>query len=650
MRRPLLLLVMLVLMGVTTSKAMVVKSSFTYSCQPAPSLLCTFKSTSTGTPVKYTWNWGDGHGETHTIDTTSHRYAVPGTYTVRLTVYDQAAASSYSTKKIPVPNVCTCVRVDTVTIIKTDTVVVVKPDTTPPVTPPITPPSSGTWTQPVAGETFASLPQSYVDTKALPAPATGGKILFVPVGGNLQAALNAALPGDVVELANGGTWTGNFALPNKTGAGWITIRPSDTTMLPPPGTRIHPLTNLPKLVSPNNQEAVATMFGAHHWRLVGLDVTTFVQNTGLVRMGTGYEKTVAELPHDLILDRMYIHGSPTSFLRRAVVLNGGSSAVIDSYISEVHDNGPDSQTISGWSGPGPYKIVNNYLEAASEIVMFGGSDPLIKNMVPCDIEMRRNHFYKDPAWNGKGFNIKNLLELKSGCRVLVEQNVMENNWQDGQGGSAILMKSVNQGGTCPGCVVSDVTFRGNVIRNTGSGFNLLGHDVGAASIMSRVTITDNLIVTVDSGNFRGDGRGFLISNNPVDLVIAHNTIMSPTNTAITFGGPSTELPVRLMIRDNIIHGGDYGVKGEGMGTAQAISTFVTPLGGKFLNNVIVTGDPSGYPPTTGLPNSTAKIGFTSTTNLTLLPTSSYKGKGTNGKDPGLDFAGILAGVTGVIQP
>ena len=52
------------------------------------------------------------------------------------------------------------------------------------------------------------------------------------------------------------------------------------------------------------------------------------------------------------------------------------------------------KSIYSYISPYPFKIVNNYLEGAGENVMFGGADPRIKNLVPSDIEIRRNHFFK----------------------------------------------------------------------------------------------------------------------------------------------------------------------------------------------------------------------------------------------------------------
>ncbi len=58
-------------------------------------------------------------------------------------------------------------------------------------------------------------------------------------------------------------------------------------------------------------------------------------------------------------------------------MNCKNCAVIDSYISNIHVVGQDSQAIAGWNTPGPLKINDNYLEGAAENVMFGGNDPTV---------------------------------------------------------------------------------------------------------------------------------------------------------------------------------------------------------------------------------------------------------------------------------
>jgi hypothetical protein len=516
--------------------------------------------------------------------------------------------------------------------------------------------------QPNGSEVLATLPQVYLNTTMPAAPAAGGKTISVAAGGNLQAAINSALPGDVIALANGATFTGNFTLPNKNTAStsWIVIRPANMSAVPAEGSRMTPskaaAASLPKIISNTNQGAFNTDNGAHHFRLVALDVSVpaSVANTGLIRLGTSYETTVAQLPHDLVLDRMYIHGTATGNNRRCVSLNGASTAVIDSYISDCHEAGGDAQAISGWSGPGPFKIVNNYLEASGENVMFGGGDPLINGVIPSDIEIRRNHITKPTSWKGGPWLVKNLFEIKNARRVLVEGNILENNWANAQGGSAINLKSVNQGGTCNWCIATDITFRRNLIKNTGSGFNLTGYDVatsGQPTPMTRVTITDNVMTGINAGMFDGDGRGFLINNNPIDLVISHNTVPDPTNMAVMFGGPTTQLPTRLVFRDNIVGGGQYAVKGPGLSPAATIAMFLS--GGGWRGNVMIVAPADAGSLLTGTTLTTMTgVGFVSASALDFhLTTSSvFRLKATDGRDPGADVTAVNAAIAGVIVP
>ncbi|MDT4965831.1 MAG: hypothetical protein QOJ64_568, partial [Acidobacteriota bacterium] len=94
--------------------------------------------------------------------------------------------------------------------------------------------------------------------------------ITVLAGGNLQAALNAAQPGDTVVLQAGASFTGSFTLPNKgTSTEWITIRTSTPdSALPSSEQRIAPSNSslLPKLLSSGNGEAaLQTAPGAHHY-------------------------------------------------------------------------------------------------------------------------------------------------------------------------------------------------------------------------------------------------------------------------------------------------------------------------------------------------------------------------------------------------
>ncbi|MEP6788790.1 MAG: hypothetical protein ABJB40_10195, partial [Acidobacteriota bacterium] len=68
------------------------------------------------------------------------------------------------------------------------------------------------------------------------------KTITVRNGGNFQAALDAAKPGDTIILEAGATFRGAFKLTKKTGDEVVTIRTSATdSQLPPADTRLDPV-------------------------------------------------------------------------------------------------------------------------------------------------------------------------------------------------------------------------------------------------------------------------------------------------------------------------------------------------------------------------------------------------------------------------
>ena len=198
--------------------------------------------------------------------------------------------------------------------------------------------------------------------------------------------------------------------------------------------------------------------------------------TSLIETSVGGSQ-LSLLPHHIIVDRCYVHADRTASVRRGLSFQVAYGAVVDSYFSEFHQVGADSQAIAAWNGPGPFLIQNNFLSAASENVMFGGADPDIPDLVPSDITIKGNHFWKDySAWHGASLNVKNLLEFKNAQRVLVDGNVLEYSWADGQVGFAIMLTPRNQNGGCTWCVVQDVTITSNLIRHAASGIETAPSD------------------------------------------------------------------------------------------------------------------------------------------------------------------------------
>jgi hypothetical protein len=550
--------------------------------------------------------------------------------------------------------VCLCIATLALAACGGDTTAPAPQQTQPPI---ITPPPPDTTTVSSGFVGTVELPRVYLNTTAPTAPAAGRVVIPVAAGGNLQTAINNAQPGDVIELAAGATFTGNFTLPNKgtTSTNWIVIRPSNWASLPAAGARMTPSLaaqlTLPKILTPNTNNAILMATGAHHYRLVGLEVgvtPTNVMSYAAIALDA-QQKTLADVPHDIVVDRMYVHGTATGTLRRCIQLNSASTAIIDSWLSDCHEKGSDSQAIAGWNGPGPFKIVNISLEGAGETLLVGGGDPSIRDLVPADIEIRRNHFTKPLTWKGV-WTVKNLLEIKHAQRVLIEGNIFENSWTDGQNGTGLVIKTVNQNGKCTWCVTQDVNVRLNIVRNVGAGFNIAGapdNVVPCPCIPARrVSVMDNIIANINTAPYIGDGRGFATYGTVTEVLIAHNTMMAPTNSAFVLG-PAGTTQLNFTAKDNLVGGGAYGLLGDNVGGASALARYAP--GGVFAGNVMILATASTMPAGNFYPTSATAVGFADAANedFHLLPSSPYKGKATDGKDPGANVDGVNAAVANV---
>jgi len=438
----------------------------------------------------------------------------------------------------------------------------------------------------------------------LPQPAAASEApvaIRVGAGGDLQAALDRAKAGDVIELASGASFTGNFVLPAKSGNRYSILRTAATSGLPDASGRIDPSHSgkLARIQSPNSTPALRTAPGAHHWRLMLLEIgPNGSASSDIVTLGDATTAQAGDaMPHDLVVDRCYIHGDPARGQKRGIALNSASTIVTGSYISDIKSTSQDAQAIAGWSGPGPYLIENNYLEASGENFMLGGALPAVNGLVPSDVVFRRNLVSRPLSWRSQDWSVKNLFELKNARRVLVEGNLFENHWVDAQPGYAIVFTPRGERGAAPWATVEDVTFRFNIIRNVAAGFNLLARDdSGASGTMRRVRIADNLITKVDRGEWGGNGNFMQIGEGPSEIVVEHNTILQTNNLLSVYGGsrdaPSTG--ERFVFRNNIARHNANGVIGQSIALGTDTINAYFP-GAVFLRNVLAGGRSSRYP-------------------------------------------------------
>ncbi len=595
---------------------------------------------------------------------------------------------------------------------------------------------------------------------ALAPVSAGAETISVPEGGNLQAAINAARPGDTILLAAGATYVGNFQLPVHGGTTYVTIRTGGAdALLPPTGARISPAhaPYLAKLRSPNTLPALRTAPGAAFWRVMLVEFpATSNGKYDIVALGDGSsaQNSISVVPQHLILDRIYVHGDRLVGQKRGIALNSGETTIVNSYVSDIKAVAQDSQAIAGANGPGPYHIENNYLEAAGNVFLIGGDDPKIAGLVPADLMFRGNTVTRPVSWKdaivpapagvtatagaggsltagtyayrvvarrpagtttatsarstevaaivaadgavtvhwdavpdateyrvygrtvggqnlywtvqatsftdtgvggttgnapsvGTVWQVKNLFELKNTRRAQIDYNLMENNWQQAQAGVAILFTVRNQYGGCFQCVVEDVTFEYNVVRNVAAGINILGIDPNYPSEQTNaIRIRHNEFSGLDRTAWGGNGYFLQLGNNPRDITIDHNTIISPNGLGIV---TVTGAPVYgFVFTNNVARHNSYGIFGDGRGYGNAAMAYYFP-DMVMRRNVLAGGKASLYPADNLFPTVTSFqdhfVDYPGK-DYALVPGTDWENAGLDAEDLGADMAEVRAAQTG----
>jgi hypothetical protein len=467
----------------------------------------------------------------------------------------------------------------------------------------------------------------------LAACVAGAATVRVAAGSDLQAALVTARPGDVLELDAGATFAGNFTLPSKDGSTTpIVVRSAGQAAAAP--ARINPdaAAAFAKLRSPNGAPALQTAPGAHHWRIELLELTASGSGD-VVALGDGStaQRSTGSIPHDLVLDRLYIHGDANAGVKRCVALNSAITTISNSHLADCKAVDQDSQAIAGWNGPGPFTIENNYLEGAAENVLFGGADPSIPDLVPSDIVIRGNLIAKPQSWRGSKWQVKNLLELKNARRVTIEGNTLEYNWEAAQSGFAVLFTVRNQDGRCRWCQVGKVVFAGNILRHVAAGIEILGRDDSAPSEQTQgIQIRDNLFTDIDPKSWGGNGYAFLILGAPRDIVIDHNTLIQQNASGIVqVDGPPI---LGFVFTNNVARQGSFGFIGTDRAPGNdTIRTFFPAA--LISRNVIAEADARQYPADNLFPSAAEfQSQFVSFDggNYRLTPKSAWRTAGTDG--------------------
>jgi hypothetical protein len=535
----------------------------------------------------------------------------------------------------------------------------------------------------------------------------------------LQAVFTAAKCGDLIQLEPG-NWVGAIKWPSCPTGGWIVVEPTTIAEFPNEETRVSPayagvasLPGRPPYIQPAGGAkklmptivlvGSQTASGCNHTRVIGFEIargpgtgTTY----NLVAPGAGAV--------DCVFDRDWIHGTAMDETVRGFALSGASRiSIINSYMSDFHCLAVigacgDAQAIWGGASMVPgerdgFKFVNNFLESSGENVLFGGSAGMDQQ---CDAMIMYNDFFKPWFWDpadpsyapvrGRPWIVKNHLELKTGCRFLVEGNRMQNVWGGfSQVGASILLTPKNPGGpalpvtsACPVCAVMDITIRYNyssyMDQSTQIGYG--PSDPGGWGAQSgNWSIHDNVFDHIQYG-VRCYGCGSVSQQlgsgrSPAGLVLLnvkgnHNTFANdgwqqnkpqyqwPAQISLGMSGPPSDPKMANIVwDDNIQATGASGLYSLGGGATNCATVAgIQPIAkvtqcwagaSEMRGNVWMMAGYSGgknWPAGNFFSTSWAGVGFVDEVagNYKLSPTSPYLKKATDGKDPGADVALVNA--------
>jgi hypothetical protein len=272
-----------------------------------------------------------------------------------------------------------------------------------------------------------------------------------------------------------------------------------------------------------------------------------------------------------------------------------------------------------------------------------------------------------PTSIGTRWWVKNILEFKYMRTALIEGNVFEYSWFcsncGGQQGAAILFTTSTNSSGNDSAVLSNITFRKNIVRHATHAIQFTARDVGSGDnggVFDTFTITGNLFYDINKdwgasraqlyfstsqGAWSGGDAGFRGTN-----VVEHNTFDAKSGLAFIdldmFKGSEVNTVANFTYRNNITSKLDQGLRGNNDCAPNCWTTY-TSGASTFSTNVIADGVCSTYPNsgTHQCPSYTtlkthwvgAAIG-----DYHLTPESIYNNAGTDGLDLGADINAIEA--------
>ena len=187
--------------------------------------------------------------------------------------------------------------------------------------------------------------------------------------------------------------------------------------------------------------------------------------------------------------------------------------------------------------------------------------------------------------------VKNNFELKAADRAVIQYNVFENMWLEGQE-TALNFKTENQtrpNGSQYAARTENILFRDNIIRSAPAAWK---GSQGAGGRAGNWTVANNLFTDIDSKTY-GSGNERLLQMTGIPFMgpvwFEHNTLVSPSTTAALILDRAGIPDQPVYFRNNILQRGREGVKGSGR--TEGVQTIEFYLcGGKPCEDGAVSGN------------------------------------------------------------
>lgn len=329
---------------------------------------------------------------------------------------------------------------------------------------------------------------------------------------NLQAEIDGkvGVNSPVITLPVGFVARGTLFLKHRTVTNYMTIRTAGHASLPSGVSRVGPADAVNMAIL---EQSVSDMIidcpvpsatPPRYYRFLGIHLRkadpALAYTHSFVQLGVTGATALSQLPDHVQFDRCFWDGGDTtSNTLRGIMLRANDSAIVNSYFYRFKGVAIEVQAILTISGE-RHAYINNYLQASTENYMSGGTSPSIVDHNPTDVVFRRNYLQKDPCWRpaaacyyGVDMVIKNLYEIKFGKRYSTQGNIFETHWLEDQPGYGIVMTVRNDEGNAPWVEISYMDFAYNKVLQTARGLNCFGNDEGHVSqITNHVLIRHNI--------------------------------------------------------------------------------------------------------------------------------------------------------------